>query len=44
MTVPALPKLAQTGILGDRLAALVIKGSAFLTIVSLIFRAKFKIH
>jgi len=36
MTVPALPKLAQTGILGDRLAALVIKGSAFLTIVSLI--------
>ena len=36
MTVPTLPKLAQTGILGDRIAALVIKGSAFLAIVSLI--------
>jgi phosphate transport system permease protein len=36
MTVPTLPKLAQTGILGDRIAELVIKGSAFLAILSLI--------
>ena len=34
--MPTLPKLAQTGIVGDRIAALVIKGSAFLAIVSLI--------
>lgn len=31
-----LPKLRRTGALGDRIAAIVIKGSAFLAIVSLI--------